>query len=385
MTPRVTEWLLTYFIHSSALILLVFGFARFTRGESTLERLWRIALVGPVLSTTVWSLIPSWFVTILSPDNGVGRLAAGGRQLLLAPELGSWSSSLGVKISVLLWAAGALAGLASLLLGHLKLARLLRGKTPVSHHSEARVFAAPGLHTPVALPSGEICLPAAAFRRLSAEELDAVLVHEQEHIRRRDPLWLILNSVICRLFFFQPLNWMAARRLQGLAEFLCDASAARRTSPVAVASALATVADWIGEERLLASGMATAESLTVARVKRILRGDTGGDRGWNLVPVAGAFLLGLSIMGPGIAFERSGPTVPYTIAAYDDGGRFTVTIDRGRVTGMTMNNVPVSASAIEQRGNRVEVALDGHAPLSLTLTENGGMRWSSRPPAVSLD
>jgi beta-lactamase regulating signal transducer with metallopeptidase domain len=90
----------------------------------------------------------------------------------------------------------------------------------------------------VALPSGALCLPPEAFLHLSAEELHAVLVHEQEHVRRGDPFWLILNAVICRVFFFQPLNWVAARRLRALAEFLCDAIAARRTSPVAVASAL---------------------------------------------------------------------------------------------------------------------------------------------------
>ena len=384
MTSRVAEWLLTYFLHSSALLLLVVGLARVTRSASALERLWRIALVGPILSTTLMGILPSWIGSLLSHDSGVGRLASGGRQILLAPEQGSWSSSFGVKTGVALWAIVALVGLAQLLLGHLKLARLLRGKTPVAHPSGV-VFVAPQLRTPVALPSGQLCLPLAAFRQLSADELEAVLVHEQEHVRRRDPIWLILNSAICRLLFFQPLNWVAARRLRGLAEFLCDRTAANRTSPVAVASALATVSGWVGREHLMAAGMATGESLTVTRVRRILSGQPGPERAGKLVPVAGVFLLGLSVMGPGIALERGGPTVPYTIAAYDDGGPFTVTIHRGKVTGMTMNNLPVSASAIEQRGNRVNVAPPGRAPLLLTLTENGGMRWNSRPQAVSRD
>jgi Zn-dependent protease with chaperone function len=383
MTSRLTEWLLTYFLHSSVLLLLVAGLARFTRSPSALERLWRIALVGPILSTTLLGIVPSWISSLLSHDSAMGRLSDS-RHILLAPDQGTWSSSLGVKTGAALWAVVALAGLTQLLLGHLKLARLLRGKTPVPHPSGVKVFVAPGLRTPVALPSGRLCLPPAAFRQLSADELEAVLVHEQEHVRRRDPVWLILNSAICRVFFFQPLNWVAARRLRGLAEFLCDRTAASRTSPVAVASALVTVSGWIGRDRLLAAGMATAESLTVTRVKRILSGEAGRERAGNPVPVAGVFLLGLSMLGPGIALERGGPTMPYTIAAYDDGGPFTVTIDRGKVTGITMNNIPISASAIEQRGNRVNVASPG-GPLLLTLTEHGGMRWTSRAHPISRD
>ena len=102
--------------------------------------------------------------------------------------------------------------------------------------------------------------------------------------------------------------------------------------------------------------------------------------------MAGVFLLGLSMLGPGVALERrGGPAVPYTIAANDDGGPFTVTIDRGQVTGVTMNGVPVPTAAIEQEGNRVRVAEPGRASLMLTLTENGGMHWTSRPVSISSD
>ena len=380
MISQVAEWLLTYFIHSSVLLLLVAGLDRFTRNESALERLWRIALVGPILSTTLLGITTSWIGPMLFPGSGVGRLAAESRQILLAPEQGSWSSTVIIAIGLALWAIVALLGLAQLLLGHLKLARLLRGRTPVLLASRSRVFVAPGLRTPVALLSGDLCLPPAALQYLSDEELDAVLVHEQEHVYRRDPFWLILNSLICRVLFFQPLNWIAVRRLRGLAEFLCDASAARRTSPVAVASALATVSAWIGRDRLMATGMASAESLTLARVKRLLSGELGPKPAGRIVPVAGVFVIGLALLGPGVAVERDGPTVPYTIAAFDDGGPFTVTIDRGRVKGMTMNGVSVPAAAIEQDGHRVLVAEAGRVRLMLTLTNNGGMHWTSRPP-----
>ena len=49
-------------------------------------------------------------------------------------------------------------------------------------------------------------------------KLDAVLTHEREHVRRRDPLvqWLaLLNRSI---FWFHPLSWWLERKLSDLAE-----------------------------------------------------------------------------------------------------------------------------------------------------------------------
>jgi hypothetical protein len=59
-------------------------------------------------------------------------------------------------------------------------------------------------------------------------KLDAVLTHEQEHVRRRDPLvqWLaLLNRSI---FWFHPLSWWLERKLSDLAEGACDAAVLRR-------------------------------------------------------------------------------------------------------------------------------------------------------------
>jgi GWxTD domain-containing protein len=56
----------------------------------------------------------------------------------------------------------------------------------------------------------------------SEAQLNAVLVHEREHVRRRDPLvqWVaLLNRAI---FWFHPLAWWLERRLSALAEEVCD-------------------------------------------------------------------------------------------------------------------------------------------------------------------
>jgi len=73
------------------------------------------------------------------------------------------------------------------------------------------------LHPSVILPPG--------WREWPEGKLNAVLAHEREHARRRDPLvqWLaLLNRA---LFWFHPLAWWLERRVCALAEEACDGAA----------------------------------------------------------------------------------------------------------------------------------------------------------------
>jgi beta-lactamase regulating signal transducer with metallopeptidase domain len=377
------EWLLTYAIHSTVLLLAVVFLTRYTRSERVLEGLWRVGLVGPILTTTIQVLVPGWLSRLVLAESGSAELPSPGA-IVVSAGAGGWSDpvSFAVTVAFALWALIALAGLGLLFHGHLRLTRLLRGRVPVSLRGRPEwtgISISRRLTTPVALLTGELCLPMAALDELSDEELNAVVAHEQEHLRRRDPWWLVLASAICRVLFFQPLNWIAARRLRSLAEFLCDSRAVQQTSPIAVASALVSVSRWIGKRPLVASGMASQESLTVRRVRRILEGQAKSKGRGRLVPGAGGLVLFLATVGPAVGFEFSGLSTRYTIAAFDNGGPFDVTIERGRVVRVTLDGIAVRASEIEQRGNTVRITPAAGAPLVLTLTETGGMNWNSRP------
>ena len=56
-------------------------------------------------------------------------------------------------------------------------------------------------------------------------ELDAVLAHEREHARRRDPLVQWLAALNRCIFWFHPLAWWLERKLAMLAEEACDVAA----------------------------------------------------------------------------------------------------------------------------------------------------------------
>ena len=106
-------------------------------------------------------------------------------------------------------------------------------------------------------------------------ELDAVLTHEREHIRRRDPLvqWLaMLNRCI---FWFHPLAWWLERKLSALAEDACDAAVLRRGHDPRDYSAylidLARSVERVGA-RVTVWGAAIGGSTLSARIHRMMQG-----------------------------------------------------------------------------------------------------------------
>lgn len=69
-----------------------------------------------------------------------------------------------------------------------------------------------------------ILFPVRYYEQLSETELHTTLLHELSHIKNHDPLRILLIKVIESLFFFQPLVWLASRRMYYLSELVADDS-----------------------------------------------------------------------------------------------------------------------------------------------------------------
>jgi beta-lactamase regulating signal transducer with metallopeptidase domain len=122
----------------------------------------------------------------------------------------------------------------------------------------------------------EICLPERALVELDRDRRESLLAHELGHVVRRDPLWRLVGAVMTRAFFFQPLNYLAARELETLSELACDDFAAAHTQrPLALARCLAEVATWTVSMRQAGpvAAMARRRSVLAARVARLVSGD----------------------------------------------------------------------------------------------------------------
>ena len=70
-----------------------------------------------------------------------------------------------------------------------------------------------------------VLLPARLVRSWRSEELDAVLLHELVHLRRRDPAVRALANLLQIVYFFHPLVWWVGRRLAAERERAWDSTA----------------------------------------------------------------------------------------------------------------------------------------------------------------
>ncbi|HTV06867.1 MAG TPA: M56 family metallopeptidase [Acidobacteriaceae bacterium] len=135
-----------------------------------------------------------------------------------------------------------------------------------------------------------ILLPIAALTRLSPEQVEAVLSHELAHIRRRDYLWNILQTVVETLFFFHPAVWWISRRAREERELCCDdAALARCPDPSVYASALLSLEENRRNHLRLATALDGHQSRAClrARILRILGDPDPSPRSLRPLSLAG--------------------------------------------------------------------------------------------------
>ena len=334
IASNVLAWLLTYLIHSTVLLGLVWLVTRRRRLEpAASELLWKVALLAPLITGTIQSrlelstpaavrlpvaAVPQ--VEPLSQATGsatvppVEPTTPGFRPGSAEPK-SSGGPSLPLVV-VLLWSVVALGSSLYYVARRLILVGRLADRRAVSDGPLAATLAelrqttgyrrrvhltmARTISSPVALGLSEICVPELALSELGMEQQRSMLAHELAHLARRDSLWLAGASLIERFFFFQPLNRLARRELETTAEYLSDEWAMRKTgSAVSLAKCLATVAEWIQASPLgvPVAGLAERRSLLVARISRLL--DLGGGRlpqspasrlGWAALATAGVLV-----------------------------------------------------------------------------------------------
>ena len=87
-----------------------------------------------------------------------------------------------------------------------------------------------------------ILLPVGIDRLLNRQELDAVLLHEMPHPKRRDNLIRLLYEVSVCALWFHPLIWLAGMRMALYRELSCDESVIQHAHGQALVRALAKLA-----------------------------------------------------------------------------------------------------------------------------------------------
>lgn len=414
---NLMTWLATYLLHSTVLLGAVWLLLKSVRrlSDASRESLWRAAMLGGILTATAqWgfgfdTLGGQWQVPWLTANAVAEELPIASQELAPpitttlesnaalmdvapAPEpaaietaaapslLADWRWRFALAIVLV-----AIISAPVTVLSWLRLNRLLGSREPLADpdlldmllelrrragvKARLRLSVSDSLLSPVAFGvfRPEICLPRRAVESLAASQQRSLLAHELAHHARRDPLWLGISRLIVSVLFFQPLNRIAQRSLQEIAEFRCDAWAIAQTGcDLSLARCLANVASWIvGENKALAAqpvaAMAANESVLRRRIARLVEERSRGRRRTFAPPliVLLGLLLTVAALTPALGAART-----EIGSEANPGSLANIATDAGEVTDMTGEAIDLLAMEIallRDELSQMQAALEGAA------------------------
>jgi beta-lactamase regulating signal transducer with metallopeptidase domain len=138
-----------------------------------------------------------------------------------------------------------------------------RVKLLISQHIQVPVMI--GFLKPV------ILLPIAMFNNLTAEQLEAILLHELAHVKRNDYLLNIFQSIVETILFFNPFVWWISKNIRLEREHCCDDLVlAGQVQPLQYAKALVALEEYRLTVNALAMAAADNKQHLFHRIKRIM-------------------------------------------------------------------------------------------------------------------
>jgi beta-lactamase regulating signal transducer with metallopeptidase domain len=116
-----------------------------------------------------------------------------------------------------------------------------------------------------------ILIPLASINHLTAEQMEAVILHELAHIRRLDYLVNLLVSVVEAIMFFNPFMQLLSKHIKRERENCCDDWVLQyEYNATAYAKALLQIAMFQGPTTSFAMNATENKEVLLTRVKRII-------------------------------------------------------------------------------------------------------------------
>lgn len=247
---------------------------------------WRVLPVAELVATGEPFAEPVGEVVtppLVGPAPGI-VIAAAAAPVVVPTRSFQWS-----LVLVAVWGLGALVVLARLAMGLWQARGMARRALPLWHRGISAAVAEAGVGAQARVRvrvSHEIDVPAVtgvlsavvlvprAALGWSEARFRAVMLHELAHVRQRDCLAQIVGQIACAMHWFNPLVWLAARRLRLERELAADERVlSAGTRPTEYAEHLLAIARSAVQSREMpggALGMAEPSQL-LSRVQAIVR------------------------------------------------------------------------------------------------------------------
>ena len=250
-------------------------------------------------------------------------------------ETGTGAPSLTAMLAAA-WGIGAVVCLVPVLLTPWHLRRLRTASRPWREgDSFARTIAAEigsrpvslSVHDSVTAPltcgiaSPMVVLPTDAMQ-WPEDEIRRAVVHELEHVRRADWCVHVATRVVCALYWFHPLAWMAWRQLSLESERACDDAVLAVSDRTAYAQQLVTLARRNTKSSALPVLSMVDRSDLSARIAALLddtqaRGRIGLTRGLAVVVAAGLLAAGVAPLRAAAQSANTARSQPGAVPAFD--------------------------------------------------------------------
>ena len=232
-----------------------------------------------------------------------------------------------------------------------------------------------------------ILIPAWLFNRLTPAELEQVVLHESEHLRRMDDWTNLLQKVCLVVFPLNPALWWLERRLCVEREMACDDAVVHRTqAPRAYAACLAGLAER-GLERRQAALARVSLSLgawqhrpeLATRVHRLLRRPAAMNPATSAVSVA---VIGCGLVAGTFTLAHSPRLVAFVSPVNQSSGTLSLSArnTQASIQGDARTDFVPSPTAFAGSSARPYRAVKTFAILPATRT-NSTLRNSNATPA----
>jgi len=325
-------------------------------------------LIG--LGTRVWDALPSGKTAASLAAPAISSTIVQITQpfsdgLAFAPPAAQHTTNWPLIALVTIWACGFLAITLMRFRGWLRVRAALRSSAPMTLAAKIPIRTVPGLLEPgvVGFLRPVLLLPEGITGKLSADQLEAVLAHEQCHIRRRDNLTSAIHMLVEAVFWFHPLVWWIGAKLVEERERACDEGVLNLgNEPQVYAEGILNVCKSYLESPLRCVSGVTGSDLK-KRIRAILTGRVAGDLNFGrraALAVAAVAAIAVPICigmfgAPALRAQSSAlPTFTYDVASIKlntsgSGMQFpTVTPDGLVARDMTLHRLLFSAFGIAE-------------------------------------